>query len=173
MEALDCLMERRSCKAYTGEKVPREVLEQILAAGMCAPTGKGMQSPYIVMVEDEATVEQLRRMNAEVLGANVDPFYGATQVAVIFGTRAENVPFYMEDAALVAGNMLNAATALGVGSCYIYRGKQMFESEEGQALKAKWGIPAECEGVVNVTLGYAAKDPVPSKPRKSDYVRWF
>ena len=67
-EVLKVLKERRSCRSYRPEQITDEELNAVLEAGTYAPTARGQQSPIIVAVQNPAVVEQLRKMNAAVLG---------------------------------------------------------------------------------------------------------
>lgn len=165
-DAIEVLKERRSCRSFDGRKVPDEVLDKILEAGEYAPTGMGRQSPVMVLVKDDETAEALSKMNAEIMGADTDPFYGARTLIIVLADKS--VPTYLYDGALVMGNLMNAAEALGVQSCWIHRAKEEFESEEGKALLKKWGIEGDYEGIGHCVLGYGEK--VPAKPRKEKYV---
>ncbi|MBQ8159422.1 MAG: nitroreductase family protein [Clostridia bacterium] len=170
-EALNNLLTRRSCRAYKPEQVKTEDLDAILEAGTYAATGMGKQSPLIVAIQDPETVKQVERLNAGVMG-NPDghTFYGAPTVVVVFGHSDSALE--LADANLVIGNLLNAANAVGVDSCYIWRARESFDSEEGQALKKAWGIPEEYIGVGNVILGYGTPEGKrPAAPRKEDYIR--
>ena len=103
-----------------------------------------MQSAIIVEVTDKATRDQLSEMNAKIMGhEGMDPFYGAPVVLVVLADKSR--PTHVYDGSLVMGNLMNAAHALGVGSCWIHRAKEEFESEEGQALLKKWGIEGDYE----------------------------
>ncbi len=169
---LQDLKNRRSIRAYKPEQIQKEELEKILEAGTFAPTGMGMQSPKIVAVQDKETVALLSRLNAGFLpgGGNSDPFYGAPTVLVVLADKER--PTYVEDGSLVMGNLLNAAYAVGLGSCWIHRAKEVFASEEGKALLEKWGLdPEKYVGVGHCILGYPADGAVPqAKPRKEDYI---
>lgn len=167
-EVLKCLKERRSVRKYRAEQVKEEQLEQILEAGMYAPTGMGMQSPIMVVVQDPETVAKLSKMNAAVMGVNSDPFYGAPTVIVVLADRSRGT--YLEDGSLVMGNLLNAAYALGVDSCWIHRAKEMFESEEGKELLKQWGIEGDYVGIGNCILGYRDGELPQPKERKQNYV---
>lgn len=82
-----------------------------------------------------------------------------------------NSPMGVSDANLVMGNLLNAAHAVGVDSCYIWRAKESFATPEGEELKAKWGIPANYEGAGNIILGYGLPEGIrPAAPRKENYI---
>ena len=167
-EILKSLKERRSCRSYKPDMVPQEILDQILEAGTYAPTGMGKQSPIIIAVTDKETRDKLSRLNAAVMGASNDPFYGAPVVLVVLGNTA--VGTYKYDGSLVMGNLLNAAHALGLGSCWIHRAKEEFESEEGKEILKSLGIEGDWEGIGNCILGYPAADPNPAAPRKADYI---
>ena len=168
-ETLKTLIERRSCRSYKPDPVPAEVLDQILEAGLYAPTGMGRQSPVMIAVTDRETRDKLSRMNAAVMGASNDPFYGAPAVIVVLADR--KVPTYLYDGSLVMGNLMNAAHALGVASCWIHRAKEEFDSEEGKAILRSLGIEGDYEGIGHCILGYAAEPEKPAVPRKENYIR--
>lgn len=167
-EALHSIMTRRSIRSYQPKQVEKELLEQVLQAGTYAPTGGGRQTPVIVAVQDEKTVQQLSRMNAAVMGAKSDPFYGAPTVLVVLAERSRGT--YLLDGASVITTLLNAAHAVGLGSCWVHRAKEEFESEEGKALLQQWGIEGDFEGVGHVILGYPAGDAPEPAPRKANYI---
>ena len=168
-ETLKTLIERRSCRSYKADPVPQEILDQILEAGTYAATGMGKQSPIMIAVTDRETRDQLSRMNAAVMGANSDPFYGAPALIVVLADRS--VPTYLYDGSLVMGNLMNAAHSLGVASCWIHRAKEEFDSAEGKAILKKLGIEGNYEGIGHCILGYAADaEAKPAAPRKDGYV---
>ena len=169
-KVIQCLCERRSVRGYLDTPVEESVLLEILRAGTYAPTGRGRQSPVMVVVEDAETRETLRRMNAEIMETpDADPFYGAPVVVVVLADRT--VPTCHEDGCLVMGNLMNAAYALGVDSCWIHRAREEFDSEEGKALLKKWGIEGDYVGIGHCILGYRAVEPRDAAPRKESYIR--
>ena len=168
-ETLKTLTERRSCRSYKSDPVPEEILEQILEAGTYAATGMGRQSPIMIAVTDKKIRDRLSAMNAAVMGAASDPFYGAPAVIVVLADRS--VGTYLYDGSLVMGNLMNAAHALGIASCWIHRAKEEFESEEGKALLKSLGIEGDYEGIGHCVLGYAADaEAKPAAPRKKNYI---
>lgn len=167
-DVIKVLTTRRSCKSFTSERVSDEIIDEITLCGTYAPTGKGQQSPIIVVVNDDETVSKLSKLNAKILGADIDPFYGAKTVLVVFADST--MMTYVEDGSLVMGNMLNAAHALGVGACWIHRAREMFLDEEGKALMKKWGIDEKYVGIGNCVIGCPTGVWKPEKPRKPDYV---
>lgn len=167
-ETLRILVERRSCKAYKPDLIEEDKLQAILKAGTYAANGMGKQSPIIVAVTNKALRDKLSRMNAAVMGAGSDPFYGAPELLIVLADK--KVPTYIYDGSLVMGNMMNAAAALGVGSCWIHRAKQVFESEEGKEILKSLGIEGDYEGIGNLVLGYAAGPAREAAPRKENYI---
>ena len=166
MEAMECLLTRRSVRSYQSRQVPRELLDQVLRAGQYAPSAMGRQSAFYIAVQDAETVRKLSKMNAAVMGADKDPFYGAPTVILAFATPGSQIS--IEDATLGLGNMFNAAHALGLASCWINRVKEMFETEEGKTLLRAWGVTQPLEGVGSCILGYAACElPAPRERREN------
>ncbi|MBR5516200.1 MAG: nitroreductase [Clostridia bacterium] len=166
---LKALKERRSVRSYKEEQIKEEQLNEILEVGTYAATGMNRQSPVIVVVQDADTREMLRRMNAEVMGTpEKDPFYGAPTILIVLADK--NARTYLEDGSLVMGNLMNAAYAVGVDSCWIHRAKEEFETEEGKALLKKWGIEGDYAGIGHLILGYRNCDYPETKPRKENYI---
>ena len=168
-EVIQAMLDRRSCRSYKAEQIKEEELEQILLAGTYAACGMGRQAGKIVVVQDKETIEQLRAMNAAFMGnPDIAPFYGAPTVCVILADT--NVRTWQEDGSLVLGNMMLAASTVGVASCWIHRAQQEFDSPEGKELLKKWGVPEYYRGVGHCILGYAASELPAAKPRKDDFI---
>ena len=170
-EVLKALRERRSVRAYKPEQITDDELKAVLEAGTYAPTGMGWQDPWIVAVQDPETVSRLVRMNAKVMGTAGNPYYGAPTIVLVFASPTEKVSFSVCDGSLVLGNMMIAAHAIGLGSCWINREREMFETDEGKELMKRFGLPDGLIGIGALALGYAANPLSPAKPRKSDYYR--
>lgn len=167
--AYENLLTRRSVRKYKKEQISDAELEAVLKAGMYAPTAKGKQSPIMVAVQNSGDIARLSALNAQIWGSSSDPFYGAPTVVVVFA-QAGN-PNGVQDASLVMGNLMNAAHALGLGSCWINRARETFELPEGRELLKKWGIEGDWIGVGNCILGYPESDPAAPAERKDDYAR--
>ena len=169
------LLTRRSVRSYTDEVPPRELIEEICKAGTYAPTGMNKQAPIIVAVTNCEVRDRLSQLNAAVFGPDFDsdPFYGAPVVLVVLADSSA-ARTWLEDGSLVMGNLLNAAHAKGLGSCWIHRAKEVFETEEGKAILTELGIDAEkYVGIGNCILGYVKGDYPEAKPRKENYVYWI
>ena len=158
----ELLKNRRSIRKYQDKQVPDDLLDAVLEAGLYAPSGINTQNTVVVAVRDKETRDQLSRMNAAVMGSAGDPFYGAPCVIVVLVYPERYT--CVEDGALVMGNLMLAAHEAGLGSCWIHRAQQMFDSEEGKALLRKWGLSEQLRGVGNCILGFADEDPA-AKPR--------
>lgn len=169
-QTLQDIKTRRSCRSYKPDMVPHDVLEKIVEAGTWAATGMGRQSPMSLAVTDKSLRDRLSKMNAAVMGRDQDPFYGAPVVLVVLADK--NVPTHVYDGSLVMGNLMLAAHALGVSSCWIHRAKEEFDSEEGKAILRDLGIEGDWEGIGHCILGYAAAEPAAPKARKENYVVW-
>lgn len=167
MDAMQNLLQRRSVRKYTDRQVPEALLDQVLEAGIFAPSGMNSQVSVLVAVTDRETRDQLSRMNAAVMGTDGDPFYGAPCVIIVLADPERYT--WVEDASLVMGNLMNAAHAVGLGSCWIHRAREMFDSEEGKALLKKWGLPETLRGVGNCILGYPEQIPE-ARDRKADRI---
>lgn len=168
METITNLLTRRSTKKYKPDMIPQDVLDQIIEAGTYAANGRGRQAPIILAITRKEVRDSLSRLNASVMGASMDPFYGAPVVLVVLADKS--VPTYVYDGSLVLGNLMSAAHALGIGSCWIHRAKEEFELPEGKELLKSLGIEGDYEGIGHCILGYAAAEPNAAAPRKENYV---
>ena len=169
LEPLPDLKNRRSCRKYKEQQVAEEQLNAVLEAATYAPTGHGQQSPVMVVVQEPGLLARLSALNAQVMGTNRDPFYGAPTAVVVF--EDTTIPTGHEDACMVMANLLNAAHAVGLASCWINRGRQMFELPGGPEIKASWGLPEHMAGLAVCILGYEAEGgTVAPKPRKDNYI---
>ncbi len=169
-EALEVLKNRRSVRKFKADQVSEELLDIVLEAGTYAPTGAGSQSPTIVAVQNPDTVAKLDAMNAAVINSPkaLHPYYGAPTILLVLANPEAPTP--IEDACNVGCNLVNAAYAVGLGSCWIHRSKEMFESAEGKALLKEWGLPESLRGVCSIALGYADAESAGAPPRKENYV---
>lgn len=167
-EAYKNLIERRSIRKYNNTKVSHDLMEKIVRAGQFAPSGMNRQIYAFVVVEDEELVAKLSKMNADAMNSTSDPFYGAKSLIIVFADT--NAPTYLYDGALAMGNLMNAANALGVDSCWIHRAKEVFETPEGKEMKKTWGLPESYEGIGHCILGYREEEPGERAQRTSKVI---
>lgn len=167
-EVLKAIVERRSCRKFKSEQIKQEELDAILKAGTYAPTGRGNQSPKIVVVQNPEIIAKLSKWNADILGVKSDPFYGAPTVLIVLAKA--DAPTALQDGSAVLTTLMIAAQSVGVASCWIHRAKEEFATEEGKALLKEWGIEGEYIGIDHCVLGYAAAPAGKPAPRKADYI---
>ncbi|MBO6208268.1 MAG: nitroreductase [Lachnospiraceae bacterium] len=169
-ETLKVLEARRSCRKFKPDMVKEEELKEILKAGTYAATGMGKQSPIIIAVTDKTLRDEISEENRKIggWGEGFDPFYGAPVILIVLAKK--EVPTYIYDGSLVLGNLMNAAESLGVGSIWIHRAKEEFDSDFGKAILKKLGIEGEYEGIGHCALGYAAEPAASPAPRKENYI---
>ena len=167
-EVLDKIKSRRSIRKYRSDMIPQDKLEKIIEAGTYAATGMGKQSPIIVAVTNKELRDKLSAMNAKIMGTNTDPFYGAPVVLIVLADKSR--PTYLYDGSLVMGNLMLEAEAQGIGSCWIHRAKEEFESEEGKEILKSLGIEGDYEGIGHCVLGFADGPAPKAAPRKDSYV---
>ena len=169
-ETMKTLVERRSVKKYLSTPVEQELIDLVVKAGTYAPTGRNRQPVKILVITDGRVRDELRKLNAKIMGMdeNFDPFYNAPVVMVVLADPKVNT--YIYDGSLVLGNMMLAAHSLGLGSCWIHRAKEEFQTEYGKSLLKSLGIEGEWEGIGHCVLGYS-DGPLPeTRPRKEGWV---
>ena len=167
-EALEVMKNRRAIRKFKPEQISDEELRAVVEAGTYAPTGGGTQGVQIVAVQSPEYIAAVDALNAKIMEKpDAHPYYGAPTILLIFET--DQCFTHELDGAAVCTNMVNAAYAVGLGSCWIHRCKQMFETEEGKALLKRWGLPETLVGVASIALGYADCALPEAKPRKADY----
>jgi len=104
-----------------------------------------------------------------VLGASTDPFYGAPAVLVVLADKSVNTSVY--DGSLVMENMMLAAHALGLGSCWIHRAREVFDMPEWREWLKSIGVEGEYEGVGNCIVGIPDSESFPEPlPRREGRV---
>lgn len=167
-EALENIYTRTSCKKYKSDAVGEELIDEVVKAGVMSATGKNAQSPIILKITNKKVRDELSKLNAAVMGRDgIDPFYNAPVVLVVLAKK--DVFTHVYDGSIVMANMMLAAHALGLGSCWVHRAKEEFETEYGKNLLKSLGIEEEYEGIGNLILGYEEVKSDP-KPRKENWV---
>ena len=172
MEVFDAIFTRRSIRRYRPETPTREELEKIAEAGLYAASGKNMQPVKIIIVTNKELIDRLRVWNREIGGwpESVDPFFGAPALLLVISDRAS--PNHVYDGALAMGNMMLAAHALGLGSCWINRARQEFDTDEGRAILASLGIEGDFEGIAHCIVGYPDGPAPQAAPRRPGGIVW-
>lgn len=171
-EAMNNMLTRRSCRKYKPDMLPQDVLDEILKAGAYAASGHGTQGPVMIAVTNKEVRDKLSKLNAQIFGRpDIDPFYGAPVVVIVLADK--KYPTYVYDGSLVMGNLMHAAHALGVASCWIHRAKEEFELPEGKEILKQLGIEGDYEGIGHCILGYADCPEAPAAPRKENRIYYI
>lgn len=167
-EMLELIKTRRSMRAYQPDMVPQALIDQVVEAGLYAPSGMNRQPVIIIAVTKPEVRDSLARLNASIMGTDTDPFYGAPVVLIVLADRS--APTYLYDGSLAMENMMLAAHVLGLGSCWIHRAKEEFERPEGKQILKELGIEGDYEGIGHCVLGYPAAESKEKAPRKAGRV---
>ncbi len=166
---MDCIKERRSIRSYYPDEVPKKLLDKIIECGLYSASGMGRQSAIILCITDKKLRDRLSKMNAEIMGReDIDPFYGAPCVFVVLADK--NIPTAIYDGSLALGNMMLASHALGLGSCWIHRAKEEFESDEGKQILSELGVNGDYVGVGHLIVGYRSGETPEAKERREGRV---
>ena len=167
-EVLEKIKTRRSVRRFKSDMPDKATVDRIIEAGIYAASGRNRQSAIIVAVTDKQTREKLVKINAEIMGADTDPFYNAPVILIVLADK--NVPTHVYDGSLVMGNLMLAAHAEGLGSCWIHRAKETFEDKKWKEWLASLGVEGEYEGIGHCALGYIEGDYKADLPRKQGRV---
>ena len=167
-KVLEEMKTRRSIRKFKPDMIPQDILDRIIEAGTFAANGRGAQNTIIIQVTNKEIRDEIAKRNADIMGSNTDPFYGAPVVLVVLADKS--MPTYIYDGTLVMGNLMLEAHALGVDSCWIHRAKEEFESEEGREILKSLGIEGNYEGIGHCILGYVDGEEPQCHPRKDNWV---
>ena len=171
-EIIRAMKERRSIRKFKPDMPPKEMLDQIIEAGLYAASGRNEQAVITIAVTNKEVRDKLMKDNCKIGGwsESYDPFYGAPVILIVLG-RKDRIT-YVYDGSLVIGNMMLAAHSLGLGSIWIHRAKEEFETEEYQTLLRELGVEGEWEGIGHCAVGYMDCE-LPAPPdRKDGRVYW-
>ena len=190
-EVMNTILHRRSIRRFEPKQIEEPALQQIIQAGLYAPSAGGRQGVIFAVCQDREVNERLgkiKRANSHPRMATEtsfvsseqpsiadDPkltnaFYDAPTVITLFAPK--NFLFSVDDCAVAAENMMLAADALGIGSCYIGQGWPAFDDPYGQEILRQWNIPTDHYAVMQLLLGHPRegdRHPAP-KPRKEGRV---
>lgn len=164
------IMQRRSCRTFDPNRIPSDkLIQQVAEAGTWAPTSMGMQNPIILAITNQSLRNKISKMNAQIMGSDSDPFYGAPCMLIVLVKQSTNAVY---DGSIVMQTMMLAAESLGLNTCWIHRAKEEFESEEGKQILHDIGIEGDYIGIGHLAIGYSNL-PIPEpRPRKKDYIFW-
>ena len=167
---LDTIKTRRSIRKFKPDMLEQDKIDQIVEAGLYAASGMGKQATKIIIIKNKAFRDKLSAINGKIMGQpeGADPFYGAPVVLIVLADKDWFTGIY--DGSLVMGNMMLAAHALGIGSCWIHRAKEEFEMPEYKELLKSLGIEGNWEGIGHCAIGYIDGNIPKPAPRKENRV---
>ena len=173
-EVIKAMKERRSIRKFKPDMPSKESLEQITEAGLYAASGKNQQPVITIAVTNRALRHKLSDANRRIMGApeGFDPFYGAPAILIVLADRSRPTT-YINDGSLVMGNMMLAAHSLGLGSIWIHRAKEEFDTDEWKQLLKDLGIEGDWEGIGHCAVGFYDGDYPAAPPRKEKRVYWI
>ena len=171
-EIIKAIKERRSIRNFKSKVPSKEELQEIVGAGLYAANGMGEQAPKIVVVTNPILRDKISKMNCKIGGweEGFDPFYEAPVIIIVLAPKSW--PNRVYDGSLVMGNLMLAAHSLGLGSIWIHRAKEEFESKEGKEILKQLGIEGDWEGIGHCAVGYMNAELPNAAPRKSNRVVW-
>lgn len=170
-QVIEAIKTRRSIRKYKSEQIKDEELAAVLEAGTFAPTGRNRQDPFIIAVQKPELLDRLVKMNADIMGTDQNPYYGAPTIVLVFAPEVSLNKNSVQDGSLILGTMMLAAHSVGLASCWINREMEMFATEEGRRLMCELGIPENYIGIGALSLGYSSI-PLPKPlPRKENYYK--
>ena len=165
---LEIFKNRRACRKFDSRPVEKEKIEEIVHAGLLAPSGMGRQTPVIIAISDKETRDKLAEINKLGSDRFPDPFYGAPVVLLVI---AHKDGLSIHDGAACIENMLLEATNQGLGSCWIHRADEEIKLKETRELLSFTGLNFDDYiGVGHVILGYSLMDKYPEKIIKAGRV---
>ena len=171
-EIIRAMEERRSVRKFKPDMVPKEMIEQIIEAGLYAASGMGKQAAIVVAVTKKELRDKIAEDNRKIggWGEGFDPFYGAPVILMVLGNK--EVPTHVYDGSLMMGNLMLAAHSLGLGSIWIHRAKEELEMDEYKELLKSLGVEGEWEGIGHCAIGYADGSLPAAAARKENRVFW-
>jgi nitroreductase len=160
MDVLEAIAKRRSVRKYRSGTVSREQLSQIVNMGRLAPTGRNEQPWDFVVVTDRTKLRKLAHL------AEYGKFIADASACIVVLCRATT--YYIEDGSAATTQIMLAATALGLATCWVAGDKKAYAPQ----VVAEVGAPPEFKLVSLIAVGHAAETPSPSKRALSEVLHW-
>jgi nitroreductase len=160
MDAITCLKTRRSVRVFRDAPVDRPVVEDIVDCARLSASANNAQPWTFVAIDDP----KMRRRIADM--TEWGKFMA--QAPVCIAVLCRRTRYYLEDGSAATQNLLNAARAHGLGSCWVAGDKKPY----AEAIAALLGAPEDVLLVSLVALGEPAEEPAPPKKCLTDVLRW-
>ena len=174
MDVFEAIETRRSVRAYKQEQINKEDLERIIGAAQLAPiAGADYTMSHITVVQDTGLLDEIREacMLHRKDGTPVDPLYGVPTLIVLSTTGPSDDCIEYSNVACAIENMSLAATALGLGSVYLWGFlKKLRKHPE---LIAQLGLPEGYAPLSCLGVGYAVEQPTRRAPADNIAVNYL
>ena len=160
VEALEAIRKRRSVRNYRQDVIKNELLEEIVDCGRLAATARNEQPWEFIVVTDKDKLKKI----AEITD------YGKfiAQAAACITVVCRETKYYLEDGSAAVQNILVAASALGIGSCWVAGDKKPYAKE----IMSLLSVPEGYKLIALIPLGYPAEAPSPPKRKLSEVLHW-
>lgn len=142
MDVFEALRKRRSVRVFQDKAIPKEELEKIIDAARFAPTARNVQPWEFIIITDKKVLKQI--------GDLAENGRFISGCAVCLAVFCSDTKYYLEDGCAATVNILNAATALSIGSCWVAGDKKPYCQQVSKLLKAPEGLRL----VSLIALGY-------------------
>lgn len=160
MDAIECLKTRRSVRKFTAKRIDKAVIEDIVDCARLAATAINIQ-PWIFVAVTEG---EIRRAIADV----TDHGKFIADAPCCIAVFCEKVKYYLEDGCAATQNILLAAKAHGLGSCWVAGDKKPYCED----IRALLGVPENYTLVSLCAIGYPESVPEPAKKGLSQVLYW-
>jgi nitroreductase len=161
MDCIEALKTRRSVRAYTGEPVSREVIEDIIDCGRLAATAVNIQPWEFVAVTEPAMLRAIAGV------ADFGRFIAQAAVCVV--VLCKDTKYYLEDGSNASQNILVAARAHGLGGCWVAGDKKPYAEKVARMV----GAPEGYKVISLLAIGHAADQQSHKDKRPlSDVLHW-
>jgi len=183
-DTLSIIKARRSTRSFLPEQIKEEELQAILEAGLYAPSATNQQPWHFTVIQNKELIDWLNERFKEVAknsqnaylnkvgsNANFHVFYNSPTVILLSGD--ENNPSAAVDCAAATQNMLLAAEALGIGSCWVGFIAYFLNSLESKPYLQELGIPEGYKQIHSVALGYKKVIVSKAPERKQNVINYI
>lgn len=161
MDAFEAIIRRVSCRTFTDQTVSRELLQKVVDAGRRAPTARNLQPVEFVVITERNALQEIARLT------DYGHFIGNASACIVVFSK--DTKYYLEDGSAAVENILIAATALGLGACWVAGDKKAYAEQVREKLQA----PPNYKLIALLPIGYPANDREPHKKRPlTDVLHW-
>jgi nitroreductase len=160
MDALSAISARRSVRSFKTDPISRDLIARLIDAARMAPTARNVQPWEFVVVTDPGKRRQLAAL------ADHGKFIAEAPVCIV--VLSHDTRYYLEDCSAATTNILLAAAALGLGSCWVAGDKKAYAPQ----VTSLCGAPGDMKLISLVAVGYPLEIPAPSKRPLEDVLHW-